>query len=99
MWRGLDLVQRQYHDSEVKPRTVLLGPKQPPPVVIYMEAQRLGNHSAGYILLRPELGGAASVKGDVLATLCELQTQIMRLEALADQAVCSSLAKRAPRKT
>ena len=41
----------------------------------------------GYVLLHPDLdktrGGAASVQSAVLTSLCERQTQIMPLEALA----------------
>ena len=75
----------------VKPRTLLLGPHQPPPVVIYTDAswepEDMEKPGLGYVLLHPDrdktYGGTASVQPETLHAFLPRETQILPLEALA----------------
>ena len=74
----------------VKPREILLGSSQLPPIVCYTDAswepEDMDSPGLGFILQHPglaqTLGGAASVQADVLHAFRDRQTQIMEMLAV-----------------
>ena len=75
----------------VEPRTVFLGPRALPPLIVYTDAswepQEMDSPGLGFVLSHPDLkqchSGATKVPAEVLQCLQDRKTQIMPLEALA----------------